>query len=373
MVFALSLSVNSDAIPASGHPADQRAGDGGNQSQPLSLTAIGKEIFGSGAGTGWGSGSGRFTVSVPNTTHDVDLVITEGSFSQGFDLWTLTRTAPAPVVLYRDATMPTLAATSTTTGTLTLSNPADGFSDTAAVSVESATLGEFPPSGAGAPPSDPDQAVLSVVLDAEYPFDPNDLSGSGHYLGARSPLPGSLLSFTPAGGTAITATMSNGGDNTGKGSHDDGLFDAEYSFVVPAGVTAGTLSVNAGSFRGTEFTRSTRPRRGTRPSTSLPAHYRARLSRLIRRNPTNQRRRGLAQRCPRRPRPLLRRRVKQGSAGGAFPIWLTVLGVGGPRRRSTGPRAPPSPSSRRHRRCHGTETPMISRPGAAGSRKEPTS
>ena len=71
------------------------------------------------------------------------------------------------------------------------------------------------------------------MLDAEYPYDPNDLSGSGHYLGAQSPLPGSLLSFTPAGGTAVTATMSDAGDNTGKGNQDDGLFDAEYSFVVP--------------------------------------------------------------------------------------------------------------------------------------------
>ena len=200
---------------------------------------------------------------MPDTTHDVDLVLTEGSFSQGFDLWTLTRSAPAPVVLYRDATMPTLAATSTTTGTLALSNPADGFSDTAEVSVQSATLGEFPPSGAGAPPSSPDQAVLSVVLDAEYPFDQNDLSGSGHYLGARSPLPGSLLTFIPAGGTAITAIMSNAGDNAGKGNHDDGLFDATYSFVVPADVTAGTLSVGGGSFSGTEFTLYTAERGNT--------------------------------------------------------------------------------------------------------------
>ena len=48
--------------------------------------------------------------------------------------------------------------------------------------------------------------------------------------------------------------MSNAGDNTGKGSSDDGLFDAEYSFVVPATLTTGTLSVDAGSFSGTEFT-----------------------------------------------------------------------------------------------------------------------
>ena len=322
MVFALSLSVNSDAIPASGTLPISARVTAANEAQPLSLTAIGNEILGSGAGAGWGSGSGRFTVSVPDTTHDVDLVITEGSFSQGFDLWTLTRTAPAPVVLYRDATMPTLAATSTTNGALALSNPADGFSDTAEVSVQSATLGEFPPSGAGAPPSSPDQAVLSVVLDAEYPFDQNDLSGSGHYLGARSPLPGSLLTFIPAGGTAITAIMSNAGDNAGKGNHDDGLFDATYSFVVPADVTTGTLSVGGGSFSGTEFTLYTAERGNTTldiasplilalgfPAVSVDPHQ-----------PTPP-----WVGAPLPPTASTTATATDGSAGGTFPIWLVVL------------------------------------------------
>ncbi len=322
MVFALSLSVKSDAIPASGTLPISAHVTVGNQSQPLSLTAIGKEILGSGTGNGWGSGSGRFTVSVPDTTHGVDLVITEGSFSQGFDLWTLTRTAPAPVVLYRDATMPTLAATSTTTGALALSNPADGFSDTAKVSVQSAVLGEFPPSGAGTPPSSPDQAVLSVVLDAEYPFDQNDLRGSGHYLGARSPLPGSLLTFIPAGDTAITATMSNAGDNANKGNHDDGLFDATYSFVVPADVTTGTLSVGAGSFSGTEFTLFSAEQGTTTldiaspltlalgfPAVSVDPHQ-----------PTPP-----WVGAPLPPTASATATATDGSAGGSFPIWLVVL------------------------------------------------
>ena len=46
----------------------------------------------------------------------------------------------------------------------------------------------------------PDQAVLSVVLDGEFPNDPDDPTGSGHYLGSQTPLPASMLSFTPAGG-----------------------------------------------------------------------------------------------------------------------------------------------------------------------------
>jgi hypothetical protein len=254
VVLGLTVSVNSDAIPTSGTIPLTASVTSGSQTQPLELSDLDDQIVQAGTDNGWPSGSQSFTLEVPNTTHDVDLVLNEGSFSQSFDLWTLTRQAPAPPVLYRDASMPTLTATATSTGTLALSDPANGFSDTAAVSIESATLGGFPPSGAGAAPSDPDQAVLSVVLDAEAPNNPDDETASGHYLGAQSPLPGSLLTFTPAGGTGVTATMSNAGGNSGKGTSDDGLFDAEYSFLVPATLTTGTLSVGAGSFTGTEFT-----------------------------------------------------------------------------------------------------------------------
>ena len=63
-----------------------------------------------------------------------------------------------------------------------------------------------------------------------------------------------MLSFTPSGASAAPATLSDAGDTTGKGSSDDGLFDATYSFLVPATLTAGTLEVAAGSFSGAEFT-----------------------------------------------------------------------------------------------------------------------
>ena len=191
--------------------------------------------------------------SVPNNTHDVDLVLSQGSFSQSFDLWSLRRVPPAPSVLYRDPNHTTLSGTAPGPTTVSLSNPADGFTSSAAVTLQSATLSFFAPSGATLSP-DPDQAVLSVVLDAEFPNDPNDPTGSGHYLGATTPLPASLLSFTPSGGAAITAVMSDAGDTTGKGTSDDGLFDATYSFLVPAALTTGTLDVAAGSFSGAEFT-----------------------------------------------------------------------------------------------------------------------
>ena len=70
----------------------------------------------------------------------------------------------------------------------------------------------------------------------------------------KSPLPGSMLTFTPAGGSPVTATASDAGDTTGKGKADDGLFDATYSFVVPGNLTTGNLTINAGTFTGAEFT-----------------------------------------------------------------------------------------------------------------------
>ena len=225
----------------------------GQASQPLSLSGLNDNLGQQVEGSTWPSASQQFVVSVPATSHTVALVLSQGSFFQAFNLWTLKRVGPAPTVLYRDPERPTLTATTPATGSLALSNPADGFSDSATVSVQSATLGYFPPTGAPGP-GPPSQAVLSVVLDGEYPDDPNDPTTSGHYLGAQAPLPGSLLTFTPTGGSPVTATVSDAGDTTGKGKADDGLFDATYSFVVPGDLTTGTLTVNAGTFTGAEFT-----------------------------------------------------------------------------------------------------------------------
>jgi hypothetical protein len=122
-------------------------------------------------------------------------------------------------------------------------------------------LSNFAPSGDDAAPTSPDQAVLSVLLDAEYAENPGD-PVDGHYLGAESPLPGSMVTFTPTGGKATPATLSNGGDTNGKGNDDDGLFDAIYSFVVPATLTTGTLNIASGSFTGAEYITFT-PEQGT--------------------------------------------------------------------------------------------------------------
>ena len=74
-----------------------------------------------------------------------------------------------------------------------------------------------------------------------------------------------------SGGTAVPATISDAGDTTGKGNSDDGLFDATYSFLVPATLTTGTLEVAAGSFTGAEFTLYTAESGTTTLDVSAPA------------------------------------------------------------------------------------------------------
>ena len=172
----------------------------GGTTYPLSLTTIDDELQ-AGAGGSSDRASATFMASVPNDTHDVDLVLSEGTFAQSFNLWSLTRVPPSPAVLYRDPSQTTIAGTAAGPAALALSNPSDGFTSSATVTLQSATLGFGAPSGANLAPG-PDQAVLSVVLDAEYPNDPSDPTGSGHYLGAEAPLPASMLSFTPSGASA---------------------------------------------------------------------------------------------------------------------------------------------------------------------------
>ena len=265
--FTLEIAAPGQSVsPTSPAPTIAAALRWDGSSHPLSVSSLDDELQ-SGGGS---SASASYVASVPNDTHDVDLVLSQGSFSQSFDLWSLRRVPPSPAVLYRDPGQTTLSATAPGPTTLSLSNPADGFTSTATLTLQSATLGFFAPSATTLAPS-PDQAVLSVVLDAEFPDDPGDPAGSGHYLGATTPLPASLVTFTPAGASALAATLSDAGDTAGKGNSDDGLFDATYSFLVPATLSTGTLEVAAGSFTGAEFTLYTAEAGTTSLDISAPA------------------------------------------------------------------------------------------------------
>jgi hypothetical protein len=252
--FTLEVSARAQsASPTAPAPTLSAALRWDGSSHALSLSSILEEIQAGAGSSSTPSASASYMASVPNNTHDVDLMLSQGTFSQSFDLWTLSRVPPSPAVLYRDPNQNAITGTAAGPATLSLSNPSDGFNSSATVTLQSATLGYLAPSGTTLSP-DPDQAVLSVVLDGEFPNNPNDPTGSGHYLGASAPLPASMLSFTPSGASAAPAALSDAGDTNGKASSDDGLFDATYSFLVPATLISGTLHVAAGSVSGAEFT-----------------------------------------------------------------------------------------------------------------------
>jgi len=322
VVFSLSLSEDTSAVtPDGSDPAVTAAVRAGGTSIPIDLTTIDNGVGGAQSPSGWTTGTGNFTVTVPNDTHAVNLVLSQSPFSQSLNLWTLRRVPPAPFVLYRDPSGPTLSGTASTPATLALSNPSDGFSDTAAVSVQSATLSYFPPAGVNAALTS-SEAVLVVVLDGEYPDNPNDLTSSGHYLGSQAPLPGSMLSFTPAGGPPVSATMSDAGNTNGKGKADDGLFDATYSFVVPATLTTGTLTINSGPFTGTEFTLFTAESGNTTVDVSAPASLTVDFP-AVPATTTQKTPPWVGQPLP--PTASASGPVSTTSGGGGFPIWLAVV------------------------------------------------
>jgi hypothetical protein len=254
VVFTLDLSEDtSDLSPSGSDPAVTAALAVGNSTLSVPLSTINAAIGDSPSPDPWVSGTGEFAAAVPNHAHDVDLVLSQGSFSQSFNLWTLSRVPPAPIVLYRDSQLPTVADTTPESTTLSLSNPSDGSTGPALVTLGSVTLGYFGPSGSQSSLSSVDQAVLSVVLNAQYPTNPNQVSGVVDYLGAQMPVPASLLTFTPTGLAPIPAALSDAGDTHGQGNDDDGLFDGTYTFVVPSALTTGTLTIAAGAFSGAEF------------------------------------------------------------------------------------------------------------------------
>ena len=218
---------------------------------PLTGTAtrIDERIERQSAGDEPGTGTGSFAASVPVGDHRVVLEFSQGSFSQQFDLWTLERVPPSPAILYRDPTASAVTASVRGSGQLTITNPATGFVTPASVSVPTATLGYFAPGGSATNPAKPTEAFLSVTLQATKTETTHSFED---YLGG-SAMPGSQLAFTPTGGPPVTATTFVPDDTDAHGAND-GLLAADYWFTVPAGVTTGTLTIDAGQVTGTQYT-----------------------------------------------------------------------------------------------------------------------
>jgi hypothetical protein len=217
---------------------------------PLTGTAskIDEQIESHSVGEEPGTGTESFAVSVPVKDHQVILELRQGSFSQAFDLWTLKREPPAPTILYRDPAASMVAASVRGSGQLTITNPATGFVTEAKVSIRTATLGYFAPDGTGANPAKPTEAFLSVTMQATQTEAAHSYED---YLGG-SAMPGSQLTFTPTGGLPVPSTRFVP-QTTDVSGANDGLLAADYWFTVPAGVTSGTLTINAGQVTGTQY------------------------------------------------------------------------------------------------------------------------
>jgi hypothetical protein len=221
---------------------------------PIDLSSIDEGILGSTGSTG--SGVETYAAAVPAHLHDVVLSISEDGFAQRFDLWTLRRLPPAPAVLYRDPTASSISEDQPASVAATIENPADGYRSSAEVTLASATLTYFAPDSSGATPDNPAEAFLVVDLTATYPDLPYGQSGSGHFFADLDPLPANRLTFTPTGGSPVTASSAPQVSTTGNPADDDGLFDALYWFTVPATTTGGTIAIGSGELTGIEYTGS---------------------------------------------------------------------------------------------------------------------
>ena len=259
VVFSLSLSQPRSGLgpfASTDTTATAAVSTSEEASTPVDLSSIDNQIYSASQGSAMGTGTGTFVASVPASTHNVDLVITEGSFSQPYSLWTLRRHAPYPSILYRDPTTPTVSATELTGATISVTNPADGFASPAAVNLEQAVLTAFSPGGTNAAQPSSNEAYLAVTFRSRYPALGNGDPNWGHFLAGITPLPGSALTFTapgqpPAAATAANVTAPSDQDTS---SNDDGLLDATYVFTVPATTTNGTLAIAPGPTSGVEFT-----------------------------------------------------------------------------------------------------------------------
>ncbi|HUZ10541.1 MAG TPA: hypothetical protein VMU76_10295 [Acidimicrobiales bacterium] len=256
VVFGLSVTQSPDVLGplGNGNAGVTAALTTGGSSDPVDLTSIDQQIEGaSGSGPGTqGTGTATYVASVPAHAHDVELVVAEGSFSQRFSLWDLHRVGPSPAVLYRDPSSPVVLDANSVGGSVTIADPAGGFTSTQPVTLTKATLSDFAPDGAGTTPGSPGDAFLTLDVTSDYPS--YDQSPSGDFFSSLSPLPGDRLSFVAPGAAPTTATEVSGTSGITTDSSDDGLLDATYYFEVPAATTTGTVTVTTGPVTGSEFT-----------------------------------------------------------------------------------------------------------------------
>jgi hypothetical protein len=195
-------------------------------------------------------GEATYAVSVPNGSTDVDLQLTAADLTSTFSLTTLHRVANQPTVLYRDPTLPDVNVKSNQSVVIPVEAPEEDFTGEEILEVKSVILTEFEPGNPSVHPDDPGEAYLAVVgTDAEDADPPPGYGTGSHFVDGFSGLPPSDLTLTLPGDQVVTAAQS--------GSTTDGLLSGTYYFVVPANVTAATLSVAPGTVSGSVYDVST--------------------------------------------------------------------------------------------------------------------
>ena len=241
---------------------------------PVSMSNIDQQIAGGTSGSTPTTGTESFVASVPARGHDASLTLSEGGFSQSFDLWTLQRSPPGPVVLYRDPSSSTVSGTAAGPFHVSFTNPADGFSSSDDAQVRSATLGYFAQGDTGTTPANPAQAFLVLELQSSYPSVPYGQPNSGHFFSSFSPLPANQVTFTPNGGSAVPAT---------------GTPPTSRRSTRPATTTGSSMPSTRSECRGPRrgARSGSRPGRPVAPSTpASPARERPCRSRSLRRPPS---------------------------------------------------------------------------------------
>jgi hypothetical protein len=124
VVFTLQLTEDTASVTTRGNdPFLTVSVRYGQVVRPLSLAEIANSFGEQVDGSTSPSASQQFVLNVPATSHTVALVLSQGSFFQAFNLWTLKRSGPAPTVLYRDPEGPTLSATTPATATMSTAAP----------------------------------------------------------------------------------------------------------------------------------------------------------------------------------------------------------------------------------------------------------
>jgi hypothetical protein len=205
--------------------------------QSLDTGTISNGVGSASANAATGTGTESYVASVPNTTHDVELSMTDTGYTQSLSLWSLTRAPGAPAVLYDDPTSSSVTEQLGITKPVSLREPS-GTTHPVDVFVASAMLAAFKPASTDVTaPQGHAYLVLAMAANST-----NAELNASNYLLNITPLPGSAVTFTSATGRRYVATRSNV-TQPDLSTSDDGMLDATYSFLVPSNTRRGAVSI----------------------------------------------------------------------------------------------------------------------------------